>query len=80
MPSRPTFNYYSELGVDCSASANEIKAAYRRLALQHHPDKNHGNSDEATAKFQRVCDHYKPAPQASSSWLTTPQRANLACR
>ncbi|KLU86034.1 hypothetical protein MAPG_05053 [Magnaporthiopsis poae ATCC 64411] len=54
MPSQPIFNYYSELGVDRSASANEIKAAYRRLALQHHPDKNHGNSDEATAKFQRV--------------------------
>ncbi|EJT74888.1 hypothetical protein GGTG_08726 [Gaeumannomyces tritici R3-111a-1] len=54
MSSQPTFNYYSELGVDPSASAAEIKAAYHRLALQHHPDKNQANKDDATVKFQRV--------------------------
>ena len=42
-------NYYQTLGVDRSASADEIKRAYRRLAGQHHPDKG-GN----TQQFQEI--------------------------
>ena len=46
-------NYYQELGLDKNASEDDIKKAYRRLAHQHHPDKNAGHKD-AEAKFQRV--------------------------
>lgn len=37
---RPDRPYYGLLGVELGASEAEIKAAYRRLALQYHPDKN----------------------------------------
>ena len=46
-------DYYVILEVQRTASLEEIKKSYHRLALRHHPDKN-GNSSSATAKFQLV--------------------------
>lgn len=48
-----TRDHYEVLGVDRQASSAEIKAAYRKLALQHHPDRNPGDH-AAEEKFKEI--------------------------
>lgn len=50
-------DYYEVLGVDKSASADDIKRAYRKLAVKYHPDKNPGNK-EAEEKFKEAAEAY----------------------
>jgi molecular chaperone DnaJ len=50
-------DFYQVLGVDKKASADELKKAYRKLAMQYHPDKNAGNK-EAEAKFKEISEAY----------------------
>lgn len=50
-------DYYDVLGVGRNASADEIKSAYRKLALQYHPDRNPGNA-EAEEKFKEAAKAY----------------------
>ena len=51
-------DYYSVLGVDRKATEDEIKKAYRKMALQWHPDKNPNNSEEATKKFKEIAEAF----------------------
>ena len=51
-------DYYEVLGVAKSASADEIKSAYRKLAMKYHPDRNPGD-EEAKAKFQEASEAYE---------------------
>ena len=50
-------DYYATLGVAREASADDLKKAYRKLAMQHHPDRNPGNH-EAEAKFKEINEAY----------------------
>ncbi|MDR2730387.1 MAG: molecular chaperone DnaJ [Treponema sp.] len=51
-------DYYEVLNVDKNASKEDIKKAYRKLALQYHPDKNPGNK-EAEEKFKEATEAYE---------------------
>ena len=50
-------DYYDVLGVSKSASADEIKKAYRKMAIKYHPDKNPGDK-EAEEKFKEAAEAY----------------------
>jgi molecular chaperone DnaJ len=50
-------DYYEVLGVEKSASVEDIKKAYRKLALKHHPDRNPGDKDAET-KFKEAAEAY----------------------
>ena len=51
-------DYYEVLGVPKDASADQIKSAYRKLAMKWHPDRNPDNP-EAKAKFQEASEAYE---------------------
>lgn len=52
-------DYYDVLSVDRSASDEDLKRAYRRLAMRWHPDKNPGDKKEAEAKFKQISEAYE---------------------
>lgn len=58
-------DYYKTLGVEKTASQEEIKKAYKKLALKYHPDKNPGNP-EAEARFKEI--------NEAQSVLTDPEK------
>src|SRR5580698_2394221 len=51
-------DYYDVLGVSKGADADEIKKAYRKMAIKYHPDKNEGDK-EAEEKFKEAAEAYE---------------------
>src|SRR3990172_11730790 len=62
-------DYYEVLSVSRSASPEEIKKAYRKQALQWHPDKNPDNKKQSEEKFKQAAEAY--------SVLSDPQKRDL---
>jgi curved DNA-binding protein CbpA len=58
MPPEAEDTYYDIIGVPPTANPEKIKRAYKKLALELHPDKNPGNENEANPKFQKLGQAY----------------------
>lgn len=52
-------DYYKILGVGRNATEDEIKKAYRNLAMKYHPDRNPGKEKEANEKFKQINEAYE---------------------
>ena len=52
-------NYYDVLNINKNATKDEIKNAYKKLAMKYHPDKNIDNKEVAEEKFKKVSEAYE---------------------
>ena len=51
-------DYYQILGLSREATADDIKKAYRKLAMKHHPDKAKGDKKQSEEKFKQISEAY----------------------
>ena len=61
-------DYYQILNISRDASAEDIKKAFRRLALQYHPDRNQENVREAGEKFKEINEAYEALGDKHRRW------------
>lgn len=52
-------DHYSTLGIDKTATTQQIKKSYRKLAMKHHPDKSRGDKATAEKKFAKIAEAYE---------------------
>jgi molecular chaperone DnaJ len=75
-------DYYLVLGINKDASQEEIKRAFRRLALRYHPDRNPQDQKQVEERFKEINEAYQVLSDKDKrqryDWLTTwPQRLNF---
>lgn len=58
-------DYYATMELDRTASPDDIKKSYKRLAMKYHPDRNPNNVEEATAKFKEINEAYSVLSDAT---------------
>ena len=76
-------DYYKILGVNKNASNEEIKKAYKKLALKWHPDKNPNNFEEADKNFKELLkvQLYEPLDEIKiSKEINTKEAENIIAR
>jgi hypothetical protein len=61
---QPARDYYEVLGIDPRASAAEVRRAFRRLAIRHHPDNNPGDEPAAERRFQELLEAFEVLSEA----------------
>ncbi len=61
-------DYYRILGVNKGASAQDIKKAFRQLALRYHPDRNPDDVKEAEEKFKEINEAYEVLGDEQKKW------------
>ena len=61
-------DYYGILGVNADASAEDIRRAFRQLALRYHPDRNPGDVKEAEEKFKEINEAYEVLSDDEKRW------------
>lgn len=69
---RPAESPYEVLGIEPGATPDEIRAAYRRLAMRLHPDRNPGFAGEATRRFRQIQAAYELL--SDPTWRAQPGR------
>ena len=71
-------DYYSLLDVSRNATMDEIKMAYRKKAMQHHPDRNKDNPTESEKQFKLIKEAYETLsdPQSRSFYDRTGRKSN----
>ena len=66
-------DYYEVLGVTKGSQEAEIKKAYKRLAMKHHPDRNKDDKEAAEKKFKEIQEAYSVlSDEAESPALSLP--------
>ena len=58
-------DYYETLGVSRTATEEELKKAYRRLAMKHHPDRNEAGDKASEASFKEAKEAYEVLTDAA---------------
>ena len=65
-------SFYKELELENNASQADIKKAYKKLAMQWHPDKNTENKEEAETKFKKISEAYQVLSDKEKYMFSTP--------